>query len=102
VGGTSVTQEPSSGRRTSLSTKPEEDTRELILFRAQHEALIRVLGRKRGAALIRETVDLLTAAQGTSNVFEIGTGRSPTEETAAAIAWYRSATPAFVACLLMA
>lgn len=77
------------------------DTLDLVLFRAQHEALIVILGRKMGARMLREMADRLSAPSDKANIFEIR-GGAETDATAriAAAAWYRDAMPKFVSRLV--
>jgi hypothetical protein len=77
------------------------ETCELALFRAQHEALLIVLGRKAGARFLRAMVEILSTPEKPGNVLHMTGGASPSTN-AAAVAWYRDAMPGFLAKLLVA
>ncbi len=78
------------------------DDRATILFRAQHEALIAVLGRKAGAQLIKEMTRLLSREYERAGVFELGVPSTREERASAqeAAIWYRENMAVFTSILL--
>jgi hypothetical protein len=81
---------------------PQAITPERILFRAQTAALVRVLGQKKGTALLRAMAEDLALAVSLSEVVPIlgaGTHSARAEATAEAAASFRADLSTFVAAI---